>query len=1484
LKGRGFGLTGALLPLALLTAILLAAGLWAALSPQLPRALWAMAEARSHGQLAATAVTGSLADGITLHGLSLDTAPVRLRLAHTRLALDWQGLFSGRARLIVQLQQGQLDLNPSPAAPAAQDPSWTPQAWLDAVESQLKALPVAVALRLEVDSLAVQRVDTVAAAGTSSAALPRFERVRLAATADAGEMTLSGLEIASDWGHLGGTARVDLGHGAAGAATVELQLQLNSAAHPPWAPTLNVPLQLTVTANGPVLRPELTLSATLGQMDAETDAPARLVLNGRIPADDGDWRLAGQIDSSGPLDRLLPQMPQLTLAGPITLSLPDGLGLPDGLRAGLPRPRLELDLALSGAALPPALGPGRLQLAAAWDGHALHAEQLRWQGDSGASLTARGQAGLSENQRLTLQLDAEAVAWPLPLPKGSASDLTHADADLSTRLELPLAGMAAAPSDGLAGVLDRLLAGLSGQASSTLTLRGDAVAAPLQARLRASRPQPAAELAFGLELFDGGREVLQAQVTAASDAEPGLLQPGLPFRTVHLRLSTPQDRVQTWHPADWVERLGQPAPAALAPLTPLGLSQLELEADWSALPPAAGASTAAVDASRWQLTRLEASGRHHDDPWSLRAQAEGPGPKLGPRLNEGPGEGPGQRPAALGGLSAIEVVLQHPLGRLQLKRPAGADQTLGVQLESERGTWPGAEGDAGLRWQGLNARLDWPVPGMTLPWARLQDLPQALVDPSAPFSLQARLAKLEAPAGAEGQLSLDGLELSARADSQAVQAQMRLERGRLDPGTPADALQIAQAELDMSGPLAALVSGGKQAGAALDWRLNAALQRQGGTAAPLRLAGTLRDPSGQRQLGWQGFVLGRELLQTLAGPSPLTAANWQVDPGELSWPSGGRADLSPTCLHQAEARVCLQAQQGRWQAEAQALPVPAWLLALATPADRAPAAAVSGTLAATAWLDAQTGEARLQWRNEMPWRLTLAPDDPKRQDRSAFALHAFSGEAGLASTGAARQLTLDTQLTEAAGSKVALKAGLRLPEPERPADWRLDLDADWSAFEPILAWQPQLQLQQPRLLADLSLAGAGNTLQNAQGELTVAAERLALRGDPAAGGRQRSSAAPPELWQTRLTLRPTAAATVQLNGRTRLVVADVEGGDLGEQTGLLQLTGPIDLRQRVARLGLRGERLTLISGLEHQVVVSPQLTLDLSAANADRSASTKLSGLLRVNQARWRLTGAGAVARSTDVRMADESLVAPNSTLALDVRVELEQPAEIAGPGFEARAIGGLQLRQQPGAELRASGQLEVVDGHYRFQGQRIELEPGSLRFADSPIDDPNLALVASRVSRDGVKAGVRVGGTASQPQLTLFSEPGLEQAEILSYLVTGRPLNRASNEQGALLAEAALGLGLEQANTITGELAQGFGLDALRLEATDSGGSSRPGVGVALEKRLAPDLTAEMLLGLTDDARELLLRYQITPRWQALLRQAESGLGLALRLVSTRE
>jgi translocation and assembly module TamB len=141
------------------------------------------------------------------------------------------------------------------------------------------------------------------------------------------------------------------------------------------------------------------------------------------------------------------------------------------------------------------------------------------------------------------------------------------------------------------------------------------------------------------------------------------------------------------------------------------------------------------------------------------------------------------------------------------------------------------------------------------------------------------------------------------------------------------------------------------------------------------------------------------------------------------------------------------------------------------------------------------------------------------------------------------------------------------------------------------------------------------------------------------------------------------------------------------------------------------------------------------------------------------------------------------------------------------------------------SGTVETVRGFASFYGKRFTVQEGRVIFTGSPDINPLLDVSATHTVSDHVIT-IHVEERARQPKITLSSVPEVDQADIISLLVTGRTTDRlTSSEQNSASSVGAVA-GNIVGRQLAGVASQTLGLDTMEVGAGDSPGSTRVSAG----------------------------------------------------------
>ena len=207
-----------------------------------------------------------------------------------------------------------------------------------------------------------------------------------------------------------------------------------------------------------------------------------------------------------------------------------------------------------------------------------------------------------------------------------------------------------------------------------------------------------------------------------------------------------------------------------------------------------------------------------------------------------------------------------------------------------------------------------------------------------------------------------------------------------------------------------------------------------------------------------------------------------------------------------------------------------------------------------------------------------------------------------------------------------------------------------------------------------------------------------------------------------------------------------------------------------------------------------------------------------------------------------------------------EHRAAVAQLDEDVRVIGRGAAALDADPHLEGAG---AIDGH-AIGLDRVEpvLGPRTAAARRRVAEAVHLAFdVRAEREFEQQTVGLEVRGTALLPILDVYSDPPLDQAEALSYLVLGRPLRSASGADGAQLGQAAAAIG---GNLLAGQLGDRIGLDIGVADSKALGGAA-----VSVGKYLSPRLYLGYGVSLFGSGQVVTFKYIINRLWEA---EVESG------------
>jgi autotransporter translocation and assembly factor TamB len=191
---------------------------------------------------------------------------------------------------------------------------------------------------------------------------------------------------------------------------------------------------------------------------------------------------------------------------------------------------------------------------------------------------------------------------------------------------------------------------------------------------------------------------------------------------------------------------------------------------------------------------------------------------------------------------------------------------------------------------------------------------------------------------------------------------------------------------------------------------------------------------------------------------------------------------------------------------------------------------------------------------------------------------------------------------------------------------------------------------------------------------------------------------------------------------------------------------------------------------------------------------------------------------------------------------------------------GDLQVVKPANGQVLLLGTIETVRGTYNFQGRRFDLQRGgTLRFLGESQPNPALDITATRtIPNTGIEARVRIQGTAKAPQLSLTSNPPLEESDILALIVFNRPVNELGTGEKASLAATAGGIATGFSAAPLGEsIGRALDLDLFEISTTTDEGDL--GAGLTVGQQVGDRAFFKMRQQFGErNTTEFLLEYQL--------------------------
>ncbi len=273
-------------------------------------------------------------------------------------------------------------------------------------------------------------------------------------------------------------------------------------------------------------------------------------------------------------------------------------------------------------------------------------------------------------------------------------------------------------------------------------------------------------------------------------------------------------------------------------------------------------------------------------------------------------------------------------------------------------------------------------------------------------------------------------------------------------------------------------------------------------------------------------------------------------------------------------------------------------------------------------------------------------------------------------------------------------------------------------------------------------------------------------------------------------------ATVNIDNGKLIYEGSIDG-DKGRL--ILNGSGTINDSWLAGKLFIKGSNFLLANNKEYYLRVSPDLLLDF---NRHRFY---LTGNIDIPQAKIKpIDFTSYDFMPSELVYVDEQKSASNFINAFGAKLKISFGDQVYLDllGLSGRVKGELTIIDNPHKVTTALGRIYIKDARYKIYAEQLKVARGELRFLGGALTNPQVYLEAVKkiktitnrsffsAENQELTVGARITGMLNNPKTTLFSEPtGLNNSDILSYLVLGSSVDTVSEGGGALLLQAATAL-----------------------------------------------------------------------------------------------
>ncbi len=292
-------------------------------------------------------------------------------------------------------------------------------------------------------------------------------------------------------------------------------------------------------------------------------------------------------------------------------------------------------------------------------------------------------------------------------------------------------------------------------------------------------------------------------------------------------------------------------------------------------------------------------------------------------------------------------------------------------------------------------------------------------------------------------------------------------------------------------------------------------------------------------------------------------------------------------------------------------------------------------------------------------------------------------------------------------------------------------------------------------------------------------------------------------------------------------------------------------------LNIQGKDFLAVNLPEYAIRVNPDVVFTFSKEKGELKGTIDVPyGLLTPEEM------SNSISASEDVVFVNDTETEQMNgwPFNLDIKVRLGDNVHIDGYGLTGRLVGALKVTTTRFGSLAGKGELDLVKGKFTLYGRSLNIKRGRILFTGGPIDNPGVDVRAQVKVNDeeargeGYTVGVDISGLVQDLQYHLFSDPYMDDTEILSMMIVGHSLADSTQSEGNMLEAAAVMLGVKGSSGFVQGVGKFFQLDELHLE----GSGTAEDVSLVLGKHLTKHLYIGYDLNMFNQLGQFRVRYDL--------------------------